>query len=188
VSQKTEKSLSIGGVDVTIAVDRDRAERLRNSFLYRSILGPGVRRVRRLRRGEGPVNGAGDAEPALQELARPLSAEAGAILERIADIEWYHTIELPYGVATPGFVDHRPQLELYGLPQDMRGMRALDVATYDGFWAFEMERRGADVTAIDIGSWAEFDIPSEAASPRRSPGRGSGQRTSLSTPGSSARS
>jgi tRNA (mo5U34)-methyltransferase len=38
-------------------------------------------------------------------------------------------------------------------------MRALDVATFDGFWAFEMERRGAEVTAVDIGSWLEADVP-----------------------------
>ncbi|HLH73619.1 MAG TPA: methyltransferase domain-containing protein, partial [Chloroflexota bacterium] len=37
--------------------------------------------------------------------------------------------------------------------------RALDVATYDGFWAFEMERRGAEVVAIDLDSLAQCDFP-----------------------------
>jgi len=32
----------------------------------------------------------------------------------------------------------------------MTGLRVLDVGTYDGFFAFECERRGADVVAIDI--------------------------------------
>jgi tRNA (mo5U34)-methyltransferase len=41
----------------------------------------------------------------------------------------------------------------------MSGMRALDVATFDGFWSFEMERRGADVVAVDIPRWADADIP-----------------------------
>jgi SAM-dependent methyltransferase len=36
------------------------------------------------------------------------------------------------------------------LPDDLRSRRALDVGTFDGFWAFEMERRGASVTAIDV--------------------------------------
>jgi tRNA (mo5U34)-methyltransferase len=80
-------------------------------------------------------------------------------MEQIADVEWYHVIDLPHGVSTPGFVDHRNQLDKYGLPEDMTGMRALDVATYDGFWAREMERRGAEVVAIDIESMAEVDLP-----------------------------
>ena len=39
-------------------------------------------------------------------------------------------------------------------------MRVLDVATFDGFWAFEFERRGArSVTAVDIPSHNELDYP-----------------------------
>ena len=62
---------------------------------------------------------------------------------------WYHTIELAPGVATPGQIDLR---EAAGrvLPDDLSGKRALDVGTFDGFWAFEMERRGAEVVAIDV--------------------------------------
>jgi tRNA (mo5U34)-methyltransferase len=88
-----------------------------------------------------------------------VTPEARAIAERVGEIEWYHAIELPHGVVTPGRVDHRRQVDLYGLPDDMRGMRVLDVATFDGFWAFEMERRGAEVVAIDIASWGQADIP-----------------------------
>jgi SAM-dependent methyltransferase len=64
---------------------------------------------------------------------------------------WYHTLELAPDVATPGQIDLRsiaPKL----LPRDLSGQRALDVGTFDGFWAFEMERRGADVVAIDIAN------------------------------------
>jgi SAM-dependent methyltransferase len=63
---------------------------------------------------------------------------------------WYHTIELGSGVVTPGRVDLRRIAERV-LPDDLAGCRALDVGTFDGFWAFEMERRGADVVAIDLG-------------------------------------
>jgi tRNA (mo5U34)-methyltransferase len=62
---------------------------------------------------------------------------------------WYHTIELAPGVATPGYVDMRPVAPRV-LPDDLGSKRALDVGTFDGFWAFEMERRGASVTAIDV--------------------------------------
>ena len=40
----------------------------------------------------------------------------------------------------------------------MKGKTALDIGTFDGFWAFEMERRGADrVVAIDVASIGDFD-------------------------------
>ena len=62
----------------------------------------------------------------------------------------------------------------YGLPDDLSGRRALDVGTWDGFWAFELEKRGADVVAIDLDDERDLDWP-----PRRRPsqyarGRGDG--------------
>ena len=62
---------------------------------------------------------------------------------------WYHTLELAPGVLTPGQVDVRKTAAKL-LPADLSGMRALDVGTFDGFWAFELERRGAEVVAIDV--------------------------------------
>jgi SAM-dependent methyltransferase len=62
---------------------------------------------------------------------------------------WYHTIELAPGVLTPGAVDLRGVAAKL-LPEDLSGKRALDVGTFDGFWAFEMERRGAEVVALDV--------------------------------------
>ena len=48
-------------------------------------------------------------------------------------------------------------------------MRCLDVGTWDGFWAFEMEKRGAaEVVAIDLDDEADLDWP-----PRRRPVKGS---------------
>ena len=73
---------------------------------------------------------------------------------------WYHTLELGDGVVTTGMFDHRPVLDRYPIPADLSGKRCLDVATMDGYWAFEMERRGAEsVTAIDIDSPEELDWP-----------------------------
>jgi SAM-dependent methyltransferase len=62
---------------------------------------------------------------------------------------WYHSVELAPGVVTPGQVDLR-KVASRVLPDDLSGKRALDVGTFDGFWAFEMERRGAEVVAIDL--------------------------------------
>jgi len=78
----------------------------------------------------------------------------------IAELEWYHTMELAPGVETPGWHDTRPIVAELPLPASLAGKRCLDVGTFDGFWAFEMERRGADeVVAIDILDPHEWDWP-----------------------------
>lgn len=86
--------------------------------------------------------------------------------ERISEISWYHTLELGDGVVTPGWFDMRPYVARYGLPDRLDGLRALDVGTWDGFWAFELERRGAEVVALDLDDERELDYP-----PRRRPQR-----------------
>ena len=85
------------------------------------------------------------AEP-VQAIADPADAARTAIAENRS---WYHTLELAPGVLTPGQIDLRATAAKL-LPDDLRGMRALDVGTFDGFWAFELERRGAEVVAIDV--------------------------------------
>jgi len=82
------------------------------------------------------------------------------LLRRVRELApWYHTLELGPGVVTEGMFDLRPYVERYGLPEDMSGMRALDVGTFDGFWAFEMERRGAWVVGLDVDRVQELDWP-----------------------------
>ena len=72
---------------------------------------------------------------------------------------WYHTLDLGEGVVTEGMFDLRPFVSRYGLPDDLSGMRVLDVGTFDGFWAFEMERRGAQVTSLDLDRTQQLDWP-----------------------------
>lgn len=77
-----------------------------------------------------------------------------------ADIEnyyWYHTVDLPGGLVTPGLYDLRESLSSFCFPDDMRGMRVLDVGTATGFFAFEFARRGAHVTAVDLPSLYALD-------------------------------
>ena len=72
---------------------------------------------------------------------------------------WYHTMELAPGVVTPGWFDLRPVIDLLPWP-DVRGKRCLDVGPWDGFLAFELERRGAAaVVAADIGHHRDWDWP-----------------------------
>lgn len=74
--------------------------------------------------------------------------------------QWYHTLDFGNGVVTEAMFDHRPVLNRYPVPADLSGRRCLDVGTMDGFWAFEMERRGAAaVTAIDLDDPMALDWP-----------------------------
>ena len=84
----------------------------------------------------------------VDELRRAVAANAG----------WYHTIALPGGVVTPGQVDLRPAAPKL-LADSLAGQRALDVGTFDGFWAFELERRGAQTVAIDVDALASAQWP-----------------------------
>ena len=86
--------------------------------------------------------------------------EAGALRAQVDALQWYHTLELPPGVLTPGWFDTRGVVASLPLPRSLEGKRCLDVGTFDGFWAFEMERRGADeVVAIDVLDPLEWDWP-----------------------------
>ncbi|MBH25806.1 MAG: hypothetical protein CMH57_15475 [Myxococcales bacterium] len=88
---------------------------------------------------------------------------------------WYHRIELPGGVVTPGWAPLQP--DAYGVPERLDGLRVLDVGAWDGFWSFEALRRGArEVVAIDdfsdhlgfldegarAAGWESFDLCREA--------------------------
>ena len=87
-------------------------------------------------------------------------AGGSALQAEVERHSWYHTLDLGGGVVTKGMFDHRPHLDRYPIPTDLSGRRCLDVATMDGFWAFEMERRGAaSVTALDLEDPAQLDWP-----------------------------
>ena len=71
---------------------------------------------------------------------------------------WYHTIELGPGAITPGQIDMRATAPKI-LPADLSGKRALDIGTFDGFWAFELEKRGARTVAIDVATLESAEWP-----------------------------
>lgn len=72
---------------------------------------------------------------------------------------WYHTMQLRPGVVTPGWFDLRSILDRLPWPE-VSGRRCLDVGTYDGQLAFELERRGAsEVVATDVASHEDWDFP-----------------------------
>lgn len=127
--------------------------------------------------------------PEVQSTPEPEASEVRALerlRDRIPEIDWYHTQEPAPGVITPGMFDLRPYVDRYGIPDDLTGMRALDVGTFEGFWAFELERRGAEVTALDVDRVQDLDWPPRLR-PAANGRRGEGFELVRATRGSSVR-
>jgi tRNA (mo5U34)-methyltransferase len=82
---------------------------------------------------------------------------------------WWHSIDLGNRVITPGAI---PLSELQAnfaylqLPADLSGKRLLDIGCWDGFYSFEAERRGAEVTSIDCWHPDGFFLAHEALKSR----------------------
>jgi tRNA (mo5U34)-methyltransferase len=73
--------------------------------------------------------------------------------EKIGSIKWFHKMTLA-GLTTDGEYEPHRTLKRLGLPRNLQGHAVLDVGTWDGFYAFEAERRGAArVTATDSYCW-----------------------------------
>ena len=90
------------------------------------------------------------------------SPDANDARARIAEVEWWHTIEVMPGVVTPGGWDLRGTADAMPWPGPLTGLRCLDIGTMDGFWAFELERRGAgEVLAIDVAERPTFAAAAE---------------------------
>lgn len=79
------------------------------------------------------------------------------------NIKWFHRIKLSNGKYTPGVCHHGPDggawpTTRFGLPENLTGKTLLDIGSWDGFFSFESERRGAIVDAMDTteaegGNW-----------------------------------
>ena len=70
---------------------------------------------------------------------------------------WFHSIDLGQGEITGG-VKSVEELEAeaiaLNLPDSLSGQSVLDIGAWDGYFSFEMERRGASVTALDHYAWS----------------------------------
>jgi len=105
------------------------------------------------------------------EASENMTDKKEELLNKVAAMPfWYHKIQLPYGIITPGWAPIDP--EAYKIPESLKGKRVLDVGSWDGYWSFEALKRGAsEVVAIDdfsdyMGSldkrdrktWETFDL------------------------------
>ncbi|NIO20215.1 MAG: hypothetical protein GTN76_05590 [Candidatus Aenigmarchaeota archaeon] len=71
---------------------------------------------------------------------------------------WYHTVDLENGLVTPGHYDYRSSWPLFGFAEDMTGLNVLDIGSATGFFAFEFEKRGANVVSVELPSIAQWDM------------------------------
>lgn len=94
--------------------------------------------------------------------------------QRAKALDWYHTLELPGGYVTPGYFDLRNIVRRVPIPRSLAGKRCLDLAASDGFWSFEMARRGAaEVVSVDLDNASRQDWQGPpSADPRRLAGTG----------------
>ena len=64
----------------------------------------------------------------------------------LAEKGWYHSFLLPDGRDIDGFIslsELRRRVSKMPIAEDLRGKRVLDIGAWDGWFSFEMERRGA---------------------------------------------
>jgi tRNA (mo5U34)-methyltransferase len=73
----------------------------------------------------------------------------------------YHSLELNDGSVIPGIIpvaNLKARLDAYPIEADLRGKRVLDIGAASGWNSFEMERRGAEVVAVDCVEYEEFTV------------------------------
>jgi len=86
--------------------------------------------------------------PTLHELRR----KQNDFLEELKQKGWYHSFDLPDGRHIEGCMPvewERERWARFPIPADLAGKRVLDIGPWDGWFSFEAERRGAQVTSVD---------------------------------------
>jgi len=120
-------------------------------------------------------------------MAKAGDAEKTDLATRIAALRWYHSFDLPGGISTVGLFKHGSVVNKLPIPASLAGKRCLDVAASDGYWSFELARRGAaEVVSVDLpdASLQDYAGPPSAKPlhlSRKRPGSMSKGWTGLST-------
>jgi tRNA (mo5U34)-methyltransferase len=87
------------------------------------------------------------------ELRTELNKVGNTQREGFISTGWWHSIQLDENTITPGvhkIEELRDNYKRFDLPHDLTGKRLLDIGCWDGFYSFEAERHGAQVTAVDV--------------------------------------
>ena len=85
-------------------------------------------------------------------------ADATRLVDEIAQVPWFHSIDLGQGVTTPGLKslrDHEFAAKRFFGPIELAGKSVLDIGAWNGAYSFEAKRRGAArVLATDSYVWS----------------------------------
>jgi tRNA (mo5U34)-methyltransferase len=83
-------------------------------------------------------------------------SELQTLKEQVDSIRWFHTFDFGNGLKTPGYDNSARKLKRLHLPESLAGKTVLDIGAWDGYFAFECERRGASrVVAADSQAWRD---------------------------------
>jgi tRNA (mo5U34)-methyltransferase len=84
-----------------------------------------------------------------------MSTSKDDLKRRVAELTWFHQIDLGNGIVTPGRDKTAKKLKAMQLPS-LVGKTVLDVGANDGFFSFAAERAGASrVVAVDSYAWGK---------------------------------
>jgi SAM-dependent methyltransferase len=100
-----------------------------------------------------PNDPAGDAPATSEERSMP----------SLDECYFYHVMDIPGVGRVGGEWDLRGRVDDYIGRVDVSGRRVLDVGPASGFISFELEARGAEVVALELGEDSEWDIVPYAA-------------------------
>lgn len=76
-----------------------------------------------------------------------------AARDELLRLGWYHSFRFDDGTEFRGVLSVESSQHRYAvfpIPADLKGKRLLDIGAWDGWFSFEAERHGAEVTAIDM--------------------------------------
>jgi hypothetical protein len=93
---------------------------------------------------------------------------------KFEDCDFYHTVEIPGRGVVHGQWDLRQHLDEYLGGYRFAGKRVLEIGPASGFLTFEMERRGADVVALEVPDdpgWDFVPFPDDVLQPNFAPRR-----------------
>ncbi len=77
---------------------------------------------------------------------------------------WFHSVDLPQGIATPGGRGWESRRDLFDYAARCKGKTVLDVGAMEGGDTFAAEDAGAtSVTAADVDHYLQYDLGSNAA-------------------------